>query len=1064
MNEPKLKVLIVDDDEEFLEPFCWNLKACGARPDSLPPGVLLRRIKRGLLAVHDFDVILVDVYSNDGTDPRDVLLALSAAIKERQSEFPADLPAIPQVILCSVFADTYSLMNWTREHTVFENATAVSKLIILQHMRNAFGLRDPFDALAKEERNENRPAQKRKVIFVDDNEIGRDLSVKKAGRIGLIAESFSPGAFRNYLRGGRLSDNPFDVLYIDIMNDEGLDITKILARLSADVMSFMAFAVNRPEEAWAGRDLPKIVFFSAAGIDEINRRIAWTKENTCFEDIEGVTQPVMIEPLLRRTAFPSSFLDGTSEALKISDDKPALKPKVLLVDDNPDNREEFVDPKLDFAKYFRTMACSPHNFSGVIIREHTREDPFAVVVHDLFLANFIGNMSDLANRHDDLANAGDRNDNTLLPPAILVNSRARQNEIESAVKQLRWMEYFDLIEGMRAPTAPEMISMISRLAARLKSSEDVMLGTGGETEPVTLSRVLEDFEKYKKICRRSEANDPEREKAEKAFCKNYLSLDPEAMTLPYRLTVSEADKEMASVLFPASVGKTMAGLLAFSQDDIVRLRATDETTPVILVAQNPGPDSFGQISCAQGIIVLGKAAIHFGQIVRSKGLAGLLIEEEQAEQIGLEITRDGSTPFLSCDGEKPFVLRSGDWATIDTNSNRLYAGRPEIVLPDLPPLYWEFVYYAREVLGRPEVAELSGFEMPSNLDFSVQADQPEDMEVGRDPIGLSRVENYYLEEPNRAILFKALEDPSKQNLLDLYYCTEMYLKNLILYQRKIYHNCERNSITVRLMDFKPDQLLSPEQNEALKKKYGLDDLRGFALAHKAPEVYQAQVKGIAYALPLFLHENSSVRFAVPRAETPEDIARAIEIIGDSKIVLESSRSKTYIIPQICPTIETKIGARNAFDLIKACIESGKDEDVYVKVLLGTGDLTTDIIGIERNELGLIQKYMEERPDSGSPFLTLFPELTDELQKVADAARSISDKPESCGKHIAQAHLIICGDHATYLPNYAQFSEMGVFEVCVPAKMLYIRGLPDAHMFQNSQRFLRRDPLRRMPKP
>lgn len=241
------------------------------------------------------------------------------------------------------------------------------------------------------------------------------------------------------------------------------------------------------------------------------------------------------------------------------------------------------------------------------------------------------------------------------------------------------------------------------------------------------------------------------------------------------------------------------------------------------------------------------------------GKSCLMINDDLAENRGFWL-EDGAIALN--DGHT--CLRDGDFVTLDTNRGVLYAGKQPIAQANMPELYREFVAYAKTVLARQPAQE---------IDLSAQVDFPEDAQRPAPIVGLSRVENYYLDEAGREVLLSAVLNPSPDNLAQVKLHTADYVDGLI--------NGAQTEITFRLMDFKPDQYARcRSRHRHAASATAWDRIAWFRLGASPPgPLHRAGQRHFAGSSAKQRMGQKAAIFAIPHAETLADIDCARRIVA-----------------------------------------------------------------------------------------------------------------------------------------------------------------------------------------
>ncbi|NBX67120.1 MAG: response regulator [Proteobacteria bacterium] len=529
-----------------------------------------------------------------------------------------------------------------------------------------------------------------------------------------------------------------------------------------------------------------------------------------------------------------------------------------------------------------------------------------------------------------------------------------------------------------------------------------------------------------------------------------FGLDPEDVlrAVEPRVDVTER-QERDSLVFEKGSGPAITGLAVFTLKEAAQLRASGHTGNIILITSRGSNALFRNTQHINGVVNIGEIATHFRNIMRSAGISTIASSRDFASDFNVKLKRG----VLTTD---ELVITSGMTITIDPVNAMLYEG--EAVIHNTPPRQ------ALYDIGQA-VEGFTDYRRPSRdqMRFLIQADTHHDLAVegaSTSEIGLSRMEYYFVHgKGGMDILRGYLFDPNTANREKLKTFLARYIKEEI--ESKSYYL--NSPFTFRLFDMKPDELLSQRDADALKAKYGLTDLRGTALASVLPDFYQAQVEALLEAIPaehtiedrcqkhrygLYVEE-PSLNIAIPMVKDGAHFDYMSGIVNETVSVM---RGPDYPWVKAIPMIESLEAIRN----LPAILESMR----YGILMIGTSDLMSDIMGgVDRNDEKGIQAWMEKQGNTNDhPFRTVTPSLRRALEDIRDCIRQ-SEAP---------IYMRVCGEHAQHLDALLPLNAAGVHEVCVPATIANIAGLPLAfdlatlrkeppsqrtieHMYQSRQR-------------
>jgi len=729
------------------------------------------------------------------------------------------------------------------------------------------------------------------------------------------------------------------------------------------------------------------------------------------------------------------------------------KPLVLMIDDNGFFAKDFRWWNKQFGNPVDYIHAEPIAYEAQVHACYDKGTPPDVIVIDYFNGadaadTFLGKI---AERHHATTKAP-------LPPVILQTAATSSDAIKLCNHIRENTDFKNVFLPKEEGQAPafHLLELIAKLCAfELK-----------ETEKVVLERAPEALALWKKIeekCAVPQTTLSGVLQAFTAFEATPLSITGSVLKetiqslIPHAHSIEIAEKAFLETIAPPTeqdsyveflqgTGHCLCGKAAYSVEQALELRKEFPNTPLIYVT----PDAFSDThqlllnhkELFQGVVIVGRTAFHFLQVANGLGLSALTFDEQEAEKLGIEwIEGDDDSLLLDITTNNgASLLAAGDDLTLDTHNNRLYLGLKEITPPNPPPSLYRFAAYVQKVVETiPPPKAL----MPGNrpLHFVPIVSQPHEMKVVTDTIGLMRMEDFFLERRANQALLAALKNPSGQNLVTLRHATAGHL-------RRIFEGRAVDEITIRLMDFKADALLSSPQEEAFfLRKFNMTSLRGFALSGVVPEVYAAQIEGVFDIIPSALTKDGNLIFAVPMTETTEHIARTKEII-------RSATSGHPLAWRIAPVIETQRGATAAAEVAPLCIRASDETPYHPHILFGTNDLVEEELGCKRNETGKIRQWIDEYHHP-LPFQRGTTVLDDTIKNVIkETTRSCRLRPLFC----------ICGEHATSAIFCSQTDWTGLDRMCVPAHPRYLTGLATDHNLLALIQGWDDNPRLRMPQP
>ena len=577
-----------------------------------------------------------------------------------------------------------------------------------------------------------------------------------------------------------------------------------------------------------------------------------------------------------------------------------------------------------------------------------------------------------------------------------------------------------------------------------KPADDITITEEANTDYTTIETLLDAFETYRTAAHSDRRSVREVITARTAFSDALSRFPSDDMLRPFQDTVEAQTTHGASIEFSDSIGSSLSGRLAFTAEDIERLRAENAEQPIILTSANGDSATIGQFTNVEGVILIGSRASHFRQVAGGMGKTSLMMN---SEVISSDIIRVEEERLVINNGAT--ILKAGDIVTLDTNRNILLAGIHPITPATRSELYTDFAEYARDVVC--EWAANSTNETPHQLAITNQIDfpgqdhgapAPDDYDARGIDVGLSRVENYYLSPAGQKVLATAILKPTKKNLAALRDFTRDHV-------RELFGNGS-NSVTFRMMDLKLDQIENPKLVTALETKLG-KGIRGFQLAHVMPEIYIAQTAGILLEMSqTWDHGRRHTTLAIPHTETVEDIECARAIIMQAHRDREEIDHNWEMASSLAITIETRKGVENLERLAEHAADSHHGI-TSLHVLVGSTDLTEDLIGIKRNDDAAIKKWMTDNGRFASPFRSMSPALRQALQKIDGIRRQYE-----------HSSMRVCGEHTTNF-GFASLCRSNAIEVCVPNRPIYLQGWKNVMAVHDLQAMLGEDALPPMPR-
>ena len=344
-------------------------------------------------------------------------------------------------------------------------------------------------------------------------------------------------------------------------------------------------------------------------------------------------------------------------------------------------------------------------------------------------------------------------------------------------------------------------------------------------------------------------------------------------------------------------------------------------------------------------------------------------------------------------------------AQVITNLGALFKGNLKITKqnPLVDKKYAALIACADELLARH-----NGPGLMCNVDNPEQVKSA--IAYGASGIGLLRTEHTFLKKERVIELRKAM-------LAETDHERQPHLESLRNFQKEDFTkvflaaNEAKGSfpVTIRLLDAPPDEFLTVAEIEQFNKRVGGEaNNRGAQFAARTPGFYAMQAEAIFESAKEtgFKHPLS---ITIPLIRTAEELKTIKDEIAH--VAEKHGMQGQYKFGAVIETI----------DAIKNISEIAK----LVEVLsYGTNDLTSEVIGLKRNDIVAIQKWMADHEHYGkNPFLKLVSKVIELLDKATLEARRVNPSISitACGQQI-------CGD----VSSIQACQKMGIDYLSVPA--------------------------------
>jgi len=475
-----------------------------------------------------------------------------------------------------------------------------------------------------------------------------------------------------------------------------------------------------------------------------------------------------------------------------------------------------------------------------------------------------------------------------------------------------------------------------------------------------------------------------------------MRIEPEQLNqLLHRRIDPHAEVEVLARGLPASPGAA-TGIIAFTADRAVELSKDGER--VILVRQETSPEDIHGMAVAQGILTSrGGMTSHAAVVARGMGkccVAGceeIKVDEKEGR---LEV--------------KKFVLKEGDFITLDGSIGRVIKGKVPTIEPQLSEDFEELMKWADEV---------------RTLGVRANADTPEDARIARQMgahgIGLCRTEHMFFGEDRLPFVQKMIMAKDTNERKRAAEKLEPIQKEDF---KGIFEEMEGFPVIIRLLDpplheFLPnyeDLLLEierlhfekgkeeeiKEKEKVLRRVIDLREMnpmlghRGCRLGITFPEVYDMQVRAVFEAAAELIKERRKVypEIMIPLVANEKELSilrtRVIEV---AKEVMRREKVE----------FEYKVGTMIELPRAALCADKIAQEADFFS--FGTNDLTQTTFGFSRDDAEgkFIPIYMERKILNEDPFQVL------DQEGVGQLVRMGTEKGRSVKKDL---EVGICGEH------------------------------------------------------
>jgi pyruvate,orthophosphate dikinase len=438
------------------------------------------------------------------------------------------------------------------------------------------------------------------------------------------------------------------------------------------------------------------------------------------------------------------------------------------------------------------------------------------------------------------------------------------------------------------------------------------------------------------------------------------------------------------------------GRVVFDADEAERRGRAGEK--IILVREETKPEDIHGFFASEGVLTSrGGMTSHAAVVARSMGKP--CVVGCGAIQIDYE-----KRQFTVGD----YVIKEGDWITIDGGQGLVYLGQVPLVEPELSGEFYELLSWADEY---------------RRLGVRANADTPEAAALARkfgaEGIGLCRTERMFNAADRLPIVVDMIMADSEEERRR---CLEKLLPLQKQDFKEILKAMEGYPVTIRLLDpplheFLPNVLqlqkevmeleasnapkeVLESKRKLLQKALALAEVnpmlghRGVRVGITYPEIYEMQARAIFEALAELKKEgvNAIAQIMIPQVAMVEELRYLKDVIERVRAEVEQKYG-----------VELKVKYGTMIEVVRAALTAGQIAEVAEFFSFGTNDLTQATFSFSREdaENKFLPIYMRKKILTDNPFETLDQDGVGRLMKIAveDGRRARSDLEIGiCGEH------------------------------------------------------------------
>jgi len=438
------------------------------------------------------------------------------------------------------------------------------------------------------------------------------------------------------------------------------------------------------------------------------------------------------------------------------------------------------------------------------------------------------------------------------------------------------------------------------------------------------------------------------------------------------------------------------GRVVFDADEAERRGRAGEK--IILVREETKPEDIHGFFASEGVLTSrGGMTSHAAVVARSMGKPCVV----GCGAIHIDYDKKQFTV-----GD--YVIKEGDWITIDGGQGLVYLGQVPLVEPELSGEFYELLSWADEY---------------RKLGVRANADTPEAAALARrfgaEGIGLCRTERMFNAADRLPIVVDMIMADSEEERRR---CLEKLLPLQKQDFKEILKAMEGYPVTIRLLDpplheFLPNVLqlqkevmeleasnapteVLENKRKMLQKALALAEVnpmlghRGVRVGITYPEIYEMQARAIYEALAELRKEgvNAIAQIMIPQVAMVEELRYLKEVINRARVEVEQKYG-----------MELKVKYGTMIEVVRAALTAGQIAEVAEFFSFGTNDLTQATFSFSREdaENKFLPIYMRKKILTDNPFETLDQEGVGRLMKIAveDGRRTRSDLEIGiCGEH------------------------------------------------------------------